>query len=103
MVRDMFAARKAEVTTCRFKKVTGVRDMDSATSVYLTLLGEDIILEESPAGRADQRRVSFVYEEFMEYVLALGVLLRMLVRPGKTAEADHSPSSTPRSATSSTR
>ena len=78
----MFDTRKTEVTTGQFQRVTGVSDLKSPSSVYLTLLGEDIIIEETPTDRPDQRRISFVYEEFMEYVLAQGALPRA-VRPGR--------------------
>jgi hypothetical protein len=82
VVRSMFDTRKAEVTIGQFQKVTGVGDLKSPSSVYLTLLSEDIIIEETPTDRSDQRRICFVYEEFMEYVLARELFQRA-VRPGR--------------------
>ena len=46
--------------------------------MYLRLLDEDIIIEEVPTSKLDQRKISFVYEEFMEYVLAEEVFQRMI-------------------------
>jgi hypothetical protein len=55
-------------------KATGDRDISTENSLYLRLLDEDIILAEEPGHNSDTWRISFVYEEFMEYVLARSIL-----------------------------
>lgn len=42
-------------------------------SIYVRLLDEDIIIEEKPGDSLAARQVSFVYEEFLEYLVARGL------------------------------
>ncbi|HEV2800401.1 MAG TPA: effector-associated domain EAD1-containing protein [Pyrinomonadaceae bacterium] len=57
-------------------RVTGDSDIDSDKSLYRHLLDQDIIIEEQPPSQAfdatyHSRRVSFVYDEFYDYVMAV--------------------------------
>ncbi|HET7461135.1 MAG TPA: hypothetical protein VFJ82_07795, partial [Longimicrobium sp.] len=52
---------------------TGDADLSGQDSLYLHLLDEDIIIEEQPGDFPNERRVAFVYEEFMEYLLASAI------------------------------
>jgi hypothetical protein len=70
LVRFMFTQGVTSVTSSDIGRITGDADLTTAQSLYVRLLDEDIILEERPAGPMDARRVSFVYEEFMEYLVA---------------------------------
>jgi hypothetical protein len=56
--------------------LTGERDLESNRSLYKHLLDQDIILEELPPGDSFDRsylarRISFVYDEFYDYMMAL--------------------------------
>ncbi len=42
-------------------------------SRYIQILDEDILLEEKPVGSATNLNVSFVYEEFMEFIIAKSI------------------------------
>jgi hypothetical protein len=70
LARHMLDSNSAVVTTIEFPRITGVRDLTSNASLYLSLVDEDVIIEEHPTRRLKVRRVVFVYEEFMEYVAA---------------------------------
>lgn len=86
MVDHMFASRAAAITTEEFREVTEVDDMETEESPYLRLLDEDIIIEELPTDQVETRRIVFVYEEFMEYVMARQ-LFYVHIAPG-TASID---------------
>jgi len=49
-------------------------DSRSADSLYSRILDEDIIIEERPGGDTSEVVVSFVYDEFMEYLIATGII-----------------------------
>jgi len=51
-------------------------DYKDTYNLYLRLLDEDVIIEETPTESLSIRRISFVYEEFMEYVMARYMLQR---------------------------
>jgi len=57
--------------------VTGERNVYARDSVYLRILDEDIVLEEELSRQGDERRVVFVYEEFMEYTMARGLMAKL--------------------------
>lgn len=57
-------------------QITGEQDLESGHSLYKHLLDQDIILEEMPPNDAFDRsyfarRISFVYDEFYDYMMAL--------------------------------
>jgi hypothetical protein len=61
-------------------RTTGHVDLDTETSVYQRLLDEDIIIEETPkpslvGNSVLARMVSFVYDEFYDYVLARALVI----------------------------
>ena len=60
--------------------LTGESDLESDNSLYKRLLDEDIILEEMPSENSLDhsylaRRISFVYDEFYDYMLAVSFIL----------------------------
>ena len=70
----MFHTSSGVLSLEDIENVTGERDTSTHNSIYVRLLDEDIILEEHPGGGLDEKRVSFVYEEFMEFLLARSLL-----------------------------
>lgn len=60
------------------EKATSETDLESEKSLYLRFLDEDIIIEELPPGNNERfymdRRVSFVYDEFYDYMTALSYM-----------------------------
>lgn len=64
------------VLTDEIYDATGHSDTSTESSLYLRLLDEDIVIEEDPTGNIESRKVYFVYEEFMEYVLAKAFLVK---------------------------
>jgi hypothetical protein len=76
LVAFLFKNFTTAISTSELEDATGDPDTSTRNSLYLHLLDEDIIIEEEPAEEVHKRRVSFVYEEFMEYLLASSVLLR---------------------------
>lgn len=54
---------------------SGQMDLESPESLYVAILGEDIILEEEPdQGTTGCTNILFTYDEFMEYVIARAML-----------------------------
>ncbi|MFC1792952.1 hypothetical protein ACFL3Q_05135 [Planctomycetota bacterium] len=76
MADYMFSERRTSILTPQIEEATGESDIDSERSIYVKLLDEDIIIEEEPTEQVDCRLVRFVYEEFMEYILAKSFLSR---------------------------
>lgn len=74
LVSFLFKKLTTVMSTIEIEEATGDPDTSSQNSLYLRLLDEDIIIEEQPSAELGTRRVSFVYEEFMEYVLALSIV-----------------------------
>lgn len=74
LVNYFFANSLSSLPTTEIGIATGEGDLSSERSVYLALLDEDIILEERPATAPNIRYVSFVYEAFMEYLVAKAIL-----------------------------
>jgi hypothetical protein len=67
---NLYDTGSVGLLTTDIARVTGERDTTTANSLYLRFLDEDVILEEDPTADVECRRVHFVYEEFMEYVIA---------------------------------
>jgi hypothetical protein len=74
LTQHLFQNRSSFIYTDEIKAATGCDDTSSENSIYTRLLDEDIIIEEEPTQDIFQRRVNFVYEEFMEYVLAKSLI-----------------------------
>ncbi len=55
-------------------KITAEEDLDSPESTYVSILGEDILLEEEPDQATGTIKVVFTYDEFMEYMIARSIL-----------------------------
>src|SRR5262245_39330129 len=55
------------------RRITGLQDFETTDSVYTNVLDEGIILEQTPSDR-----VTFVYDEFMEYTMARDILTNNL-------------------------
>jgi hypothetical protein len=72
----LFSARSSAFITTQVEEITGESDVSTPKSLYLRLLDEDIIIEEQPTSDIDLRRVTFVYEEFMEYLVARSILIQ---------------------------
>ena len=73
----MRTARCRDVPRDDLPKVTATQDLDSHESVYVAILGEDILLEEEPDAKTGQIKVVFTYDEFMEYMIARSMLRSM--------------------------
>jgi len=73
IAREILKTRQVFLDKDRLPEVTGERDLERRDSTYLRLLDEDVVLEEE-TGRHSAVVVRFVYEEFMEYVIARHVL-----------------------------
>jgi Domain of unknown function (DUF4062)/NACHT domain len=58
------------------------RTLRSIDSRYVQILDEDILLEQKPSGPELDLMVSFVYDEFMEYVIAKALWSEMCERVG---------------------
>lgn len=76
LVEHMFKTRSVGVSTMEIAEVAGCLDISTEESIYVRFLDEDIIIEEEPAQSLSNRRVNFVYEEFMEYLLARSLLAK---------------------------
>lgn len=62
------------ILTNEIESATGNHDTSTQDSFFVHLLDEDIIIEEQPSDTPESRLVSFVYEEFMEYLIARALL-----------------------------
>lgn len=60
---------RRELTSFPFR-VSGERILDELASYYSQLRDEDIIIDEGPSPNDGHPSVSFVYEEYMEYIIA---------------------------------
>jgi hypothetical protein len=74
LIQYIFDRAVSSLMTTEIAEATGETDLSTDRSMCLSLLDEDIIIEEQPTEIVDLRRVTFVYEEFMEYVVARALL-----------------------------
>jgi len=74
LVEFMFANATTSILTNQVGDATGDRDVHTRDSMFVALLDEDIILDERPTNTSEQRYVSFVYEAFMEYMMARAIM-----------------------------
>lgn len=70
----MHRTRSREVSRDDLPMITGQADLESPESVYVAILGEDIILEEEPEEETGRINVLFTYDEFMEYMIARSMI-----------------------------
>jgi restriction endonuclease len=87
LIAYMFRNLSTSIFSTEISDATGDADLSTERSLYLRLLDEDIIIEEQPTDIINKRRVTFVYEEFMEYMLAR-TLLAMPSKFGLTTVGD---------------
>src|ERR1700733_933339 len=45
-------------------------DLTAQRSTYVEILDEDIVIEQIPSGSLERMNVEFVYDEFMEFIIA---------------------------------
>lgn len=69
----MWRNQTRNISLTILRKTTNIIDLDSDKSVYVRLLDEDIIIEEGSSPNLDPW-ATFVYDEFMEYTMARGIL-----------------------------
>jgi CheY-like chemotaxis protein len=70
----MCATRRRDVSRDDIPSVTAEQNLESPESTYVSILGEDILLEEEPDIKTGIIQVVFTYDEFMEYMLAQSML-----------------------------
>lgn len=71
---SMRRKQSREVSRDDVPVVTGLADLESPESVYVAILGEDIVLEEKPEGGTHHINVAFTFDEFMEYMIAQSMI-----------------------------
>ena len=81
------STRKRDLARESIPVITGTHDLESPASPYVALLGEDILLEETPDPKTDRIRVTFTYDEFMEFMVARSMLRSLPVVDGQSALA----------------
>jgi len=74
LARHLYNGKTKFLLTSEVGEATGHEDISTQDSLYLRFLDEDIIIEEDPADQIESRKIHFVYEEFMEYILAKAFL-----------------------------
>ena len=74
---QMRTLRRRDVPREEVKTVTDQQSLESPESVYVSILGEDIMLEEEPDAKNGQIHVVFTYDEFMEYMIARSMLRKI--------------------------
>lgn len=72
MAKEMLAASEVSLPEATMSTLTGDEDYLSSNSLYVRLLDEDVVIEEIPDETSPLlfRRVRFVYEAFLEYMIA---------------------------------
>ena len=84
LANQMRANQSREIGRNALPTLTAEGDLDSPESTYVSILGEDILLEEEPDRATGSIKVVFTYDEFMEYMIARS-MLRFEVRPENLA------------------
>lgn len=73
----MLRSRFRSISSIKLEEVTGEKNIYHKDSIYTKILDEDIILEEELTEESiEETGVVFVYEEFMEYVMAREIFKR---------------------------
>jgi hypothetical protein len=71
IAREMRLGKSQILTFSQVTRATGLKDFETKNSPYTLILDEGIILEQIPSRSGwKSPRISFVYEEFMEYAMA---------------------------------
>ena len=70
----MFQGGEVAVQRSHLMGLIDDRTPVSEQSIYFHLLNEDIIIEERPEGGIEDPTMSFVYEAFMEYIIARSIV-----------------------------
>ncbi len=70
----MRAMRRRDIPRDDIPLATAEENLESPESTYVSILGEDILLEEEPDVKTGRIQVIFTYDEFMEYMLARSML-----------------------------
>jgi restriction endonuclease len=68
------------------KELFGEVSITSMTSRYMQIRDEDILIEDRPTGTNYALKTGFVYDEFMEYVIAKSTVVNMNGDEGATTE-----------------
>jgi hypothetical protein len=81
LVEHMLDRFATQIALRDVPQITGEKDIESNRSIYKHLLDQDIILEESPPESVMDksylaRRISFVYDEFYDYMMSLAYVRR---------------------------
>lgn len=81
LTEQLYKQQQTYVYDHQLMEITKLNDISTCNSIYIRLLDEDIIIEEKPYSNImgiDIRKVQFVYEEFMEYILAMSFIFKYL-------------------------
>ena len=73
LASEMLKQETRSLTLPQIEAATGIRNTNTESSLYLRIRGEQIIIAEE-LGVDQMPRFSFIYEEFMEYMLARSLL-----------------------------
>ncbi|MGM0582893.1 MAG: DUF4062 domain-containing protein [Bacteroidota bacterium] len=92
-IADMMYDREERfipIESLRKKMKDGLENhpIHSIRSMYVQVLDEDIIIEQKPYGTELNLKVEFVYDEFMEYVIAKSLWLKLLNSKNNTKLKD---------------
>lgn len=58
----------------------GTTSMTNSKSLYVQILDEDIIIEQIPSNSLSKLQIEFVYDEFMEYVIAKALFFQLGIK-----------------------
>ncbi len=74
LTNHLFSSCSTFINSGDIQSITGIEDTVTSDSIYFRLRDEDIILEEEPGDIISEKKVVFVFEEFMEYLIATSFL-----------------------------
>lgn len=83
----MRTTRRRDVPRDDVPAVTSEQNLESPDSIYVSILGEDILLEEEPDMKTGEIQVVFTYDEFMEYMIARSILRKVTSKEQIEVEA----------------
>jgi len=81
LARKIRFTRDRNLTLADISSITGIQDLSSRGSLYIQLLDARIVIEQTPneSERWKEPRVTFVYDEFMEYAIARELIEKTMV------------------------
>jgi hypothetical protein len=88
MLEESSRQLRIEVVAQRARGEFGEASIREVKSRYFQILDENILIEQKPMGASFNLYVSFVYEEFMEYVLARSLWHQMLMENERVLPKD---------------